>query len=256
MSRRARLDLLLARGRRSIRPAEAYGARYGNGAIFLSHEDFEIDLRSLAFVVVDDAYRTDYTGAVVLDLGAHKGYYGAYALLRGARAVISFEPERRNVELLGRSAATFPSGVWQVRDAAVGTGQGTAELHVMGASWGHALHPPERFAEYEVGTQVVRVDGLAAVLTEAGTFASDGARLVVKLNVEGEECGTVLETPAAAWEAVDEVFVETHPWASCGADELAGHLASAGLTRTESAHPAVLRLRRASAPAARRSDPR
>lgn len=219
-----------------------YAARYGNGTIFLSHDDFEIDLRSLAFVVVDDPYRTDYTGAVVLDLGAHKGYYGAYALVRAARAVISFEPERANLELLGRAAASYGPGAWQVRDAAVGAEQGTSELHVMGASWGHALHPPERFSKYEVGTQLVRVEALAAVLADASTFASNGARLVVKLNVEGEECDTVLGTPSTAWETVDEVFVETHPWAACGADELVGHLDGAGLVQADSAHPAVLRL--------------
>ena len=51
---------------------------------------------------------TDYAGAVVLDLGAHKGYFGAYALARGARLVISFEPETANLELLERGAETLP----------------------------------------------------------------------------------------------------------------------------------------------------
>lgn len=250
------MGLLLARGRRSIRPAHAYAARYGNGTIFLSHDDFDIDLRSLAFVVADEPYRTDYTGSVVLDLGAHKGYFGAYALYRGARAVISFEPESENLELLERAAASHGSRPWQVRGAAIGPVSSTGELHVMGASWGHALDPPESFAEHEVGMQHVRVDGLADVLAEAGALKGTGTRLVVKLNVEGAECETVLGTPPPAWREVDEVFIETHPWARCGADELSAHLRSAGLTPTAGRHPLVLRLRRAADPAdVRRSGP-
>jgi FkbM family methyltransferase len=229
----------------SIRPANAYATRLGNGTIFLSHDDFDIDLRSLAFVVVDEPYRTDYADAVVVDLGAHKGYYGAYALALGARAVVSFEPERANLELLHRAAASYGLARWHVREAAVGATGGTAELHVMGASWGHALHPPDRFSQYEVGTQSVRVDSLAAALEDASVLGRGDARLVVKLNIEGAECETVLGTPAGAWEMVDEVFVETHPWASCGAAELSAHLAPAGLSELEGSHPLVLRLRRA-----------
>ena len=241
--------------RRSIRPAHDYATRFGPGTIFLSDDDFDIDLRSLAFVVVDEPYRTDYVDSVVLDLGAHKGYYGAYAIALGARAVISFEPERANLGLLQRAASSYRRARWQVRGAAVGATGGTAELHVMGASWGHALHPPDRFAQYEVATQSVRVDALAEVLAEAGALKLGGARLVVKLNVEGEECDTVLGTPPEAWERVDEVFVETHPWASCTAAELSAHLERAGLRPVERSHPLVLRLRRGAAPSHPRTGP-
>jgi FkbM family methyltransferase len=196
-------------------------------------------------VFANDAYRGDYADAVVLDVGAHKGYFAAYALSHGARTVISFEPERRNVELLERSAASFRArgADWRVRPVAVGARAGEADLHVMGASWGHALDPPRRFAEYEVGRQRVRVEALADVLAGAASADAD-APVVVKVNVEGEECPMILETAAEAWQPVSEIQVETHPWAACGADELAAHLARAGLTRVESAHPLVLRMRR------------
>jgi hypothetical protein len=113
----------------------------------------------------------------------------------------------------------------------------------MGASWGHALHPPEAFAEHEVGLEAVQVDALSDVLADAGGLAG-GARVVVKVNIEGEECPTILGTPASAWEGIAELYVETHPWAACGADDLARHLEAAGLTPRESAHPSVLRLAR------------
>lgn len=143
-----RAGLLRAEARRRLLPRTAYPLRYGPGTIFLSHDDYAVDWESLKFVAADDAYRTDYTGAVVLDLGAHKGFYGAHALAHGARTVISFEPETANLELLERSAATYRArgADWRVRRSAVGAERGEAELRVMSGSWGHALHPPDAWS--------------------------------------------------------------------------------------------------------------
>ena len=125
----------------------------------------------------------------------------------------------------------------------------------MRGSWGHALAPPETFAQYEVGLEPVDAVALADVLAEVAALRG-GSRLVVKVNIEGGECPAILATPASAWADVDEVFVETHPWAECDAPQLARHLEPSGLTRVESAHPAVLRMRRAgSSRSGRRSAP-
>jgi FkbM family methyltransferase len=237
---RTRAALLAAEARRRLRPGATYRVPYGGGSLFLSHDDYEIDWETLKNALVDEPYLTDYRGALVLDIGAHKGYLGAYALARGAQEVVSYEPEEANATLLERSAATFP-GRWEVVKAAVSGEAGESELHVMRASWGHALHPPEEWAEFETGISRVRVLAMSDVLRDART--RDG-RLVVKINTEGEECATVLGTPAEAWEAVDELLVETHTWAACGADELATHLERSGLRRVESRHERMLQLRR------------
>ena len=63
-----------------------------------------------------------------------------------------------------------------MRAAAVAAERGEAELHVMSASWGHALHPPDAFAEYEVGTQRVPVAAVADVLAEASALAGGAHR--------------------------------------------------------------------------------
>jgi len=236
-----RLGLLAAEGRRRLRPRPAYAVRYGATTLYLSHADYEIDWETLKSVLVDEPYPADYRGALVLDVGAHKGYFGAYALRRGASRVVSYEPEQANLALLERTAREH-AGAWEARPVAVGAEAGEADLHVMGASWGHALHPPDAFAQYEVGVRRVPVVALADVLREAGEAGAE--RVVVKLNVEGEECPTILGTPPEAWQRVDEVLVETHPWAACGAEELAEHLAGAGLTRVPGAHERMLQLRR------------
>ena len=231
---------------RRIRRRATYALPLGATTVFLSRDDYEIDWASFAFVAVDEAYAGDYRGAVVVDLGAHKGYYGAYALEHGAVAVVSYEPESANAALLGRAAdaARARGRRWDTRPTAIGAEDGEAELRVMGASWGHALQPPDEFARYEVRVERVRVEALAGALSDAVALA-EGARVIVKVNIEGAECPAILGTPPSAFAGVDELYVETHPWADCGADELEGHLAGASFTRVASAHPAVLRLRRA-----------
>jgi FkbM family methyltransferase len=245
LPRNTRARLLGLELARRTRARAAYALPLGVSTIYLSHDDYEIDWASFAFVAVDEAYAGDYRDAFVVDVGAHKGYYAAYALARGARAVVSYEPETANFALLERAAAAVreQGGGWHARRAAVGAERGEAALHVMGSSWGHALHPPDAFAEYEVGVERVRVEALREVLADAVELAN-GARVIVKVNVEGEECPMILETSPSAWDGIGELYVETHHWAACGAHELSRHLEAAALMPCESAHHAVLRLRR------------
>jgi FkbM family methyltransferase len=252
---RTRADLALAEARRRVRVLETYQVRYARGSLFLSQDDYEIDWETLKNTLVDEPYLADYRGALVLDLGAHKGYYGAYALAHGAAGVASYEPEAANVAHLARSAATFsaPERPWRVVKAAVSAEAGEAELHVMRSSWGHTLHPPDSWAPHETGVERVPVLAMVDVLREAAAGAPE--RLVVKINTEGEECETVLSTPTPSWGAVDELLVETHPWTTCTADDLADHLAPAGLTRVESRHERMLQLRRESPLSEPRTDP-
>jgi FkbM family methyltransferase len=253
---RTRLDLLAADLRRKLARRNLYPVRYGRGTVYLSNDDFVVDRKSFDFAVVEETYATDYEGAVVVDIGAHKGYFAAYAVTRGAHVVMAYEPESANLAVLERTAAAYPRVEWAIRRAAVDATSGRSALHVMGASWGHALAPPAAFAQYEVGTQEVEVVALADAVDEAAVLSA-GRRVVVKVNIEGAECSAILGSPHVAWTGVDEVFVETHPWATCDASELATHLELAGFSREPSAHPAVLRMRRgASTRSGRRSGPR
>lgn len=45
-------------------------------------------------------YGDNFRNTTVLDFGAHKGYFGAYAIANGASEVISFEPEPMNFHAL------------------------------------------------------------------------------------------------------------------------------------------------------------
>jgi FkbM family methyltransferase len=251
---RTRIDLLAADARARRAGDDLLRVRYAPASVYLTRDDYAIDRASFVFAVAEASYAADYRETAVLDVGAHKGYFSAFAVHHGARVVTSYEPESANLAVLERAAADFRAKgtVWTVRSAAVDSEPGRADLHVMDGSWGHALEPPASFSEHEVRTESVEVVALASAIAEASSNAGD-RRLVVKLNIEGAECSAVLGTGPEAWAGVDEVFVETHPWATCDGDQLAAHLERAGLRRHPSAHPAVLRMRREAPP---RSDPR
>lgn len=251
---RTRLGLLALDMRRRVGRRELYGLRYGGGVVYFTEADLGIDRASFDFAAREGSYATDYRETLVVDLGAHKGYFGAYASTHGAHEVVAYEPERGNLTVLARTAETYrrTGTAWTIHRAAVDAEAATAELHVMGASWGHALDPPGAFSRYEVGLETVDVVALADVLADAAARAGD-RRVVVKINIEGAECSAVLGTSPESWEHVAEVFVETHPWASCGAGELVAHLEQADLRPVPSTHEAVVRMRRAERP---RSGPR
>lgn len=224
---RTRAGLLRLALRRRFRPAPVYFLRVGEARVPLSHADFGVDWKTMSTIVVEAAYELEYRGAVVVDLGAHKGAFGAYALERGARAVISYEPEETNYGYLQACAKSVPGARWSTHRAAVGSEAGSAHLHVMGVSWGHALTPSER-SEDAVGVQHVPVVAMSDVLAEAGDLAGTD-RVVVKVNVEGAECDIVLGTPATHWEQAHAVLLEAHSWAPCTAAQLVAHLEESGL---------------------------
>ncbi|HUF01277.1 MAG TPA: FkbM family methyltransferase [Gaiellaceae bacterium] len=226
---RTRAGLVVLAVRRRLRPAETYFLRVGAARVPISHADYGVDWKTMHGVLVERAYAFDYRGAVVVDIGAHKGCYGAYALARGARAVVSYEPEETNYGYLEECAAGVRAagGQWHTHRAAVAAHAGTAELHVMRASWGHAL-APSAAAEGEVGVQRVATVTMADVLAEAGALAGTG-KLVVKVNAEGAECDIVLGTSTASWERADAMLMEVHSWAPCTLGELVSHLEGAGL---------------------------
>jgi hypothetical protein len=80
---RTRVGLLVLDARRRAAPRALYGVRYGPGRVYLSEDDFAVDLASFGFAAREGSYATDYRGALVVDLGAHKGYFGAYAITHG-----------------------------------------------------------------------------------------------------------------------------------------------------------------------------
>jgi FkbM family methyltransferase len=225
---RCRLDLLglALLERTSFR--ETFPLHFPPGPVFIARATLEIDRRQFDYIFDGPHYEIDYDGAAVLDVGAHKGYFAAYALTRGAAEITSFEPESQNFRFLRESAARARrrGARWQARKEAVGAAAGETDLFVSAESWGHSLMVPAQDGPTEGRRERVQVVALEPLLA-----AHTSKRLIVKVNVEGAECDIVLGTPATAWRRAHVVIVELHPWAPCSAGSIEAHLAAAGFLR-------------------------
>ena len=67
----------------------------------IGSDNVHVDLQTFAEIFVLREYAPlDVRSAHVLDLGAHKGYFAAWALRRGAAFVSSYEPHPKNFAAL------------------------------------------------------------------------------------------------------------------------------------------------------------
>jgi FkbM family methyltransferase len=213
------------------RRSGSYKLTFRAGEIFLSYANNETDRKVVWDVFINRCYRADFRNATVIDVGAHKGYFGAYALMNGADAVLSYEPERENFELLNETAGSFirRGAEWETRRSAVASSSGEVKLRVDPHSWAHSISSlgPSTLAS-EANVQVVACAAMADILDSVARSAA--GRLIVKIDAEGAECAIVLETPVEAWHGVHEVLIETHDFATCSSAEIVDHLGRAGLT--------------------------
>jgi FkbM family methyltransferase len=233
--RRTRFDVLLLYATRTRRRKPAK-IRLKEGCVYLDPQSLLADwfIWYEIFSPRHAVYSSDYEDAVVVDVGAHKGYFSAFVLLSGARTVFSYEPEATNFSLLKPAAGSFDVAErWLIRNAAVGAQPRTAKLHVasgLWGSWSHSLVEQRDLNGQQ--SQTVDVVSMSSVLHEAAALG--GRRLIVKIDAEGAECEIVLGTTPRSWELVEEIFLEHHGFAPCTINEIVSHLERAGLARQHS----------------------
>jgi FkbM family methyltransferase len=196
------------------------------GTLYFGRDSFAVDRVAYFGIFLQGWYRADYRGALVVDLGAHKGYYGAFALHEGAQEVRSYEPEATNLAALRRAAASF-GGRWKVENAAVSDEAGEVLLHVNVESAGHSIVQAQAAGERRPTLRSESVPVVA--MREVLEAAPEGRPLIVKIDTEGAECDIVLGTPVELWRRVDHVFLEVHDFAPCSTDAIVDHLRQAGL---------------------------
>lgn len=224
---RARFQLLYIALKKRIVSSEEFKVNLGLCKIFLSGKDTSTDISTLWGIFVEAFYATDYHKCLVFDIGAHKGYYGAYALLQGAKEVYSFEPENENFESLSRAAKSFRSLThqkWVVKKSAIGSTNGTIALYVTDRSWSHSMfiHKEAEILRKEI----VSMKAFAQVLSQI--LESKRERIIVKINAEGAGCDIVLGTPIEYWKKVSEVFVTVEPFSPCDSNDILIYLQNAG----------------------------
>jgi FkbM family methyltransferase len=217
------------------------------GPVYLSRDSFYIDALVLDYLWNGHVFGASCEDRVVLDLGAHKGYFGAWALKHGASFVISCEPESNNFRVLERIRNdNSRSDNWEIMRVAVGAHPGEVPLFVSSESWAHSVYEElvdatrqtrstswAHYLESSEGDQhsveMVPMVTLATVLDRA--FESrPGQPVVVKANVEGCAGPILMAATPAELAPVVEVHVDYEPGSPYDIAELLDHLAAAGLT--------------------------
>jgi FkbM family methyltransferase len=230
LSRRARAEVRAFQVRCALPllPSAAYcriAVAHGC-AVYVHADTLAIDVVTLDYVWRGDLFPVDVRGRVVLDLGAHKGYYGALVLRDGAAAVVSFEPESINHGALERATvAGRDRADWARHRAAVGATTGEVTLSVSTESWSHSIHAPA--SGDVVRTERVPMVAFADVLADA--FADQPDRpVVLKLNVEGAAGDCLLSVPAETLGRLEVMLVDLEANTPQPLDDIIGHIHAAG----------------------------
>jgi FkbM family methyltransferase len=198
------------------------------GPVFLGYKTSYIDALVLDYLWNAHVFGASCEDRVVLDLGAHKGYFGAWALKHGASLVISCEPESTNFEVLEKTRAENDrSRDWEVERIAVGASAGQVSLYVSEESWAHSLYEEMVNA---TSVETVPMVTLASLMKRAGQ-ARPGKPVVIKVNVEGAAGPILMAASPDELSSVVEIHIDYEPGSPYEINDLLDHLALAGLDK-------------------------
>lgn len=241
----AKLSLLWFKMRKRMpAPPRMFALRLGAGTIFLDATT-PVALALINEVFVTDAYATDYRRAVVIDAGAHRGYFAAYALLNGAAAVFAFEPDEDNFTSLKATADSFEGAGYRLVPCrkAIAARAGYVDFYVTDQSWSHSTY--RRSDRVILRAERIPACAFDEAILEAKTLGGPQARLLVKMDVEGGEGDILLNTSMQALAEVDEMFVELHEFGGYSAARLVDYLGCAGLKLMTERAAGIIHVKRA-----------
>jgi FkbM family methyltransferase len=198
------------------------------GEIFIDGENAAIDFQVLGQVLLDEVYsEVQLRDKVVVDLGAHKGYFAAFALMAGAKAVFSYEPEPTNFACLCRFADTarLRGKIIEVIQAAAGATDGELTLYMSFESWRHTTIA----GQSEVSGRKLQVpcNSLGSILANVRKrFPQES--IVLKVDAEGAECAILLHSPKECFTSICEVVFEYHSFAGCSLESISARIGALG----------------------------
>lgn len=205
-------------GERTLTPAEVLGlvaAKVSRKPVTVRVEGvtFEVEDPQTLSLIVDIFVRRVYTppgfeigpGDVVVDVGAHRGVFSAYAARRTRTRVLAFEPEPENYRRLARMVEVNGLGRIQPRQGAVGGERRRSTLYSPGPSTRASLMERDPLTQ-EAGSEVatVQVHSLKEILEPLDEVG------FLKLDCEGGEFEILTGTPDAAWRRVRRLVMEIH----------------------------------------------
>jgi len=211
------------------------------GPVFLGGESLYVDAMTLGYVWGERVFAPTCHERVVVDIGAHKGYFGAWALANGAVHVHSVEPSSANYRRLEKAqGAHRRSQSWTTERSAVGDAAGMVSLFVSAESWAHSVQAGMVEA---VGVERVEMVTLADVLSRLAEDHPD-RDYVLKINVEGSAGSILLAASPSDLQRVMEIHMDHEPGSPYDPEDVFRHLSEAGLDDVEPVSDKIFVIRR------------
>lgn len=146
-----------------------------------------------------DKYFSINKGDVVIDIGAHVGFFSVYASKKVGKTgmVISIEPSEQNLRFLKKNIEVNNLKNITVIESSVWNKTGIRTLYSMGEGWENpTLVPNKNYKDFDmIDVKVIKLDDLISNLSKVD---------FIKMDIEGAE----LE----ALKGADEMLKEFHPY--------------------------------------------
>lgn len=158
--------------------------------------------------------------AVILDIGAHNGYFSIFASVNTAAGsvIYAFEPVDENYSILTKNIEANSVENVHARNMGVSKSGGSVNLFINSAhTGGHSIYK-ERVQKYEINNiEEINIDCIAfGQIVPADVDVID----YCKMDIEGAEFEVLLNTPRKMLEKVSVYALEFHEFGGYKADDL------------------------------------
>jgi len=196
------------------------------------------DIRQLNEIWIDEVYSTfpgftPQPGWTVIDIGANKGVFSAWAAHHMKHGtILAVEPDPQSIEFARTNTAQFPSVKIALRQSAVGATSGAVELFVSEGATGLTSVYGRKAGDGEIRVPSGRT--IVAPCTTLSEILGSCHPDLVKIDVEGSEYDILLSTSLETLSSMSRVVLEhdlRHPTqANVTYLDLEQHLRNAGFT--------------------------
>jgi FkbM family methyltransferase len=179
--------------------------------VVLSFESDE-DRMTFTDIYIYNPYKyMNYNNALLIDIGGHKGYYAIFALLNGAKKVMSYEFEENNLKSFQNMIDKFSlSTQIEIVPKAMSNKEGSMNLNVYDTSWSHSI--VDRIDKAPIKTLTIDTVSLGMATRD---ISNRYQRNIVKSNSEGAECIIFQDIPSS----IDEMLLAYHPFSELTEEE-------------------------------------
>lgn len=143
----------------------------------------------------------------IIDIGAHVGMFSVYcAVLNPAVKIFAYEPDEDNFEAMKENLQLNNVKNVVMKNVAVGSSIGQRTLYVSRDSHNHSLLSAEASGDFSGEEKEVQVVTLERILEQNKLTRVS----LVKMDCEGAEFEVLENLSAAAFDAVENFYVECH----------------------------------------------